>query len=84
MNISEVIDIIRAEVVFKRTPSGRPINEFALQNLSAALEDQQNYDIEAIKCQSCCIIQSSLLVPEGCPNCNSKDMTTSIMKENIN
>ena len=84
MNISEVIDIIKAEIVFKRTPSGRSINEFAIESLVAAVEDKNNYDVEAIKCQLCCIIQSSLLVPSGCPNCGIKgDMTTKFMKENI-
>ena len=84
MNISEVIDIIKAEIVFKRTPSGRSINEYGIESLNAALADQSNYDIEAVKCTNCCIIQSSLLIPEGCPNCGGKDMTTQIVKESIN
>jgi len=83
MNISEVLNTLKAEIALKRTPIGRPITDYAIEALSAAVEDEKNYDIDAVKCTNCCIIQSSLLVPEGCPSCGSKDLSTEITKADI-
>lgn len=81
MKISDVIETIKAEIIFKRTPSGRPITDYAIKFLSSALEDQKNYNMDAVICNNCCIIQSSLLVPEGCKNCGAKDLSTEIAME---
>jgi len=78
MNISEVISILKAELVFKRTPCGRPINDFASESISAAIQDTKNHGYEVVKCKNCCIITSGLLVPDGCPNCGSKDLEHNI------
>jgi len=83
MNISEVLTTLKAEIAFKRTPMGRPITDYAVEALSAALEDQKNFDIDIVKCLNCSLIQSSLLVPEGCPSCGSKDLSTEITKADI-
>jgi hypothetical protein len=83
MQIQEIISTIKAQIAFRRTIIGRPINKKALEVLKAAIQDDKNSDSEAIKCQNCCIIQSSLLVPEGCQNCGSKDLTTNINKTDV-
>ena len=83
MRIVDVITTIKAERLFRRTPSGRPITEKALNYLDAAMEDKKNSFSEAIMCANCCIIQSSLLVESGCPNCGSKDLTTEITKKDV-
>jgi len=83
MKISEVIKILMAEQLFKRTPKGRKLTEFAIENIVAALEDKKNYDQQAIKCMNCGLITSSLLVPEGCNNCGSKDLTTELTQQDI-
>ena len=80
MNISAVLNTLIAEKVFKRTPSGRPLSEYAVEVIEATLEDQSNYEQEAIKCLNCNFIGSSLLVPEGCVSCGGKDLTTKITK----
>ena len=83
MNISEVVPTLKAEKTFRKTPSGRPITEYAEQVIEAALSDEKNYEAPAVKCLNCCIILSSLLVPEGCVNCGGKDLTTDITKNDI-
>jgi len=83
MRISEVIATLKAERLLQRTPKGRSLTEFALDNLDAALSDIQNYDQNAIQCKNCGLITSSLLVPEGCNGCGSKDLTTEINKNEI-
>jgi hypothetical protein len=83
MQIQEILSTIKAQIVFRRTIIGRPINEKALGILKIAIEDNKNSGSEAIKCLNCCIIQSSLLVPEGCQNCGSKDLTTNINKTDV-
>ena len=82
MKISDVLHILMAEKVFRRTPLGRPLTEYAIETIEAALEDKMNQDQDAIVCKNCGLIQSSLLVPEGC-SCGSKDLTTNIITENI-
>lgn len=73
-----------AEKVFRRTPSGRPLTEFAVETLGAAIEDQKNHNQDAMKCINCKFIASSLLFSEGCPNCGLKqDLTTDISKAEI-
>lgn len=83
MKISEVLHTLVAEKVFERTPIGRPLTEYAVENIEASLQDQENQEQEAIRCLNCGIIGSSLLVPSGCFNCGSKDLTTEINKANI-
>jgi len=78
MKISDVIGILKAERNLKRTPSGRPIVEYAVESINASLSDEKNWDMEVMKCVNCCIIISGLLVPEGCVNCGSKDLTAEI------
>lgn len=78
MIIEEALDILKAEQALKRTPSGRPITEYGAETITAALSDEKNLGVQVKKCLNCCIIVSSLLVPRGCPNCGSKDMTEDI------
>lgn len=83
MKISETIPTIKAQIMFKRTPCGRPITSYALECLESSLTDINNQENESKRCLNCCIIISGLLVPEGCPNCGSKDMTNLITSEDI-
>ena len=83
MKISETIPTLKAESVLLRTPSGRPIVEYAQECIRAALEDEKNYNSEAVKCLACCIIMSSLLVSSGCPNCGGHDLDYNINKNDI-
>ena len=72
MNISEAINTLKAERAFKRTPCGRSITDLAAQTIDATLDDQKNAEMPVFTCPNCCIIVSSLLVSEGCPNCGLK------------
>jgi rubrerythrin len=83
MNISEVLNTLKAERALKRTPIGRPVTDFAIKVLDAVISDEKNYGVDAVKCLSCCIIVSGLLVPEGCPSCGCKDVTYDISKTDI-
>ena len=83
MNIRGVILTLKAEKTFRKTPSGRPLTDYAVEVINSALLDEKNYEAPAIRCLNCCIIISSLLVPEGCVNCGGKDFTTNITKNDI-
>lgn len=74
MKIGEAINLIKAQIVLGRTPKGRPIVKDAIDTLEASLDDNKNWHNDALKCLNCGIIISSLLVPEGCVNCGSKDL----------
>jgi len=83
MKISEVLHTLIAEKVFERTPIGRPLTEYAAENTEASLQDKENQGQEAMRCLNCGIIGSSLLMPSGCFNCGSHDLTTEITKADI-
>jgi hypothetical protein len=83
MNITQILPTLQAEKVFRKTPSGRPITDYAIEVIEAVLSDEKNYEAPAIRCLNCCIILSSLLVPEGCVNCGGKDLTTNITQNDI-
>lgn len=74
MKISEGINILTAELLLMRTPCGRPINEYAQECIETTISDTKNHSQNLAKCRACCIIVSSLLVPNGCPNCNGHDL----------
>jgi hypothetical protein len=74
MKIADVIETMKTQVAFERTPTGRPITEKAVAATQAAISDEKNWHNDALKCKNCGIISSSLLVPEGCVNCGSKDL----------
>jgi len=78
MKISEALSIIKTEKAFRKTPIGRTLTEYAIEAIDAALEDTKNYDVEATKCLNCGFLGSSLLFPRGCPNCNSKDISSEV------
>ena len=84
MKISENLFILKTESVFKKTPCGRPLTDYAVDVINATLSDEKNYNSEVVQCLNCCIIVSSLLVPEGCVNCGSKDLSTNIDQHNVN
>lgn len=83
MNIKDILRTLVAEKIFRRTPSGRPLTEFAIETLNAAIEDEKNHDQPSIVCLNCNFIISSLLVPEGCPSCGAKDLTMTIKQTDI-
>jgi len=83
MQISEVLNTLRAEIILERTPSGRPVTEYAKEAIMSALNDEKNWNFNAVICSNCCIIQSSLLTPSGCANCGSKDLRDNINKTEI-
>jgi len=83
MNIGEILPTLKAEVVLRKTPCGRPVTEDAVAFLEAAISDDKNHESPAIRCLNCCIIQSSLLVPEGCVNCGGKDLTMDIKENDV-
>ena len=83
MRIREIIPTLQAEKALSRTPIGRPITEYAKATIDAALSDEKNYEIDAMKCLNCCIIVSGLLCADGCPNCGSKDITLEITPKDI-
>lgn len=78
MQIIDVIDILRAERILGRTPSGRRITEYGKDILDAAIEDKKNWNAEVQKCLNCGFVGSGLLFPEGCGVCGSKDLTSEI------
>jgi hypothetical protein len=80
MNISEISTLMYTQGILGRTPKGRLITEYGVNALMAALSDEKNHGVDAVLCKNCGIIMSSLLIPEGCPNCGGNDMTLSIPK----
>lgn len=83
MNISDVLNSLNAQKYFGRTIKGRPITEFGENGVEATLQDEKNYGAEAVGCKNCGIILSSLIVPEGCLNCGSKDLTHDLMEGDV-
>lgn len=83
MKISEAINTLKAERSFNRTPSGRPLTNYAVDILESALQDIKNHGMEVMQCINCKFIGSSLLFSDGCGNCGSKDLTTDINKMDI-
>lgn len=83
MKISEILNTMRAERVFGRTPFGRSLTDRALETIDATIEDTKNYGSEAICCKNCHFIGSSLLAESGCPNCGAKDISTDVNKNEI-
>ena len=83
MNIQEALKTMKVQKILGRTPTGRPLTKFAIEALSAAISDEKNHGVPAVKCLNCCIIQSSLLVPEGCGFCGAKDITHEINENDI-
>ena len=80
MKVSDAIDILKAELNFSRTPSGRSITEQGEAAIEAALSDENNMNVEVMKCINCSYINSSLLFPRGCPNCGSKDLGAEVRR----
>lgn len=78
MNIEESANILKQQRSLQRTRKGRPIVEEALAVIDASLEDTKNWGSDVIICLNCGIILSSLLVPGGCVNCGSKDLSSNI------
>ena len=78
MRVAEALQFIEGEVSFGRTPWGRRLNDLAISTLQSCIEDEKNHNTEAVQCLNCGIIISSFLAPDGCPNCNGKDLTLDI------
>jgi len=78
MTIRESLKILLAQRNFERTPKGRPVIDKAMHSLSAAIADEKNYEVNAIMCLNCGMINSSILVTKECQNCGAIDLTTNI------
>jgi|APSaa5957512493_1039668.scaffolds.fasta_scaffold252930_1 hypothetical protein len=78
MNIGQMYDVFKKQIEVEKTPSGRPLTKEAILNLDAALSDEKNYKNEAVNCVCCGMVQSILLVENGCANCGCLDIDANI------
>jgi hypothetical protein len=78
MKILEGLDILKKEAALARTPSGRPLENFAVESIQAVIGDTKNHNNDLVKCLGCGLIISILLTSEGCPNCNVEEFSTEI------
>ena len=78
MNISEAINILRAEKSFKRTPRGRPITESAIKCVVSFLIETEDHEDHVIKCIGCGFVFPLSFSSLGCPNCGVEDLTMQI------
>jgi hypothetical protein len=83
MKIADILDKLQAQLNFGRTLKGRPITEFGENGIAATMQDEKNHGADAIICKNCGIILSSLIVPEGCLNCGSKDLNHDLESANV-
>jgi hypothetical protein len=86
MNIKDASKILKTQIETERTPKGRPLTKEAVLNLDAALSDEKNLGNDAVECIGCGMVQSKLLVIEGCANCGCVELKVKGVlskKENI-
>jgi Zn finger protein HypA/HybF involved in hydrogenase expression len=74
MKIIDNIDLLRAEMVLERTPTGRALTEYAKEIVESTIKDEKNYENELTECLGCHFIASILLTSDGCPNCGVEDL----------
>lgn len=79
MNIEQSKTVLNRQMISKRTPFGRPIQEKAVAALESTLQDESNYGNEVVQCESCGFVISILLTPNGCPNCGIEELRTNII-----
>ena len=84
MMVSEVLDLIEAEITFSRTPWGRRLHNLAISALRSCWEDEGNHNAEAVQCKNCGIIISKLLNPDGCIYCRYPQMDVNIQTDKEN
>ena len=83
MKISQVINTLKIEQITGRTPKGRSLTDRAKEGISSTLQDEKNWEMDAIKCLNCGIILSSLLASDGCINCGGIDMSVDIRENDV-
>jgi len=83
LQIQDVLDTLRAEMILERTPSGRLLTGDGRSAIEACVSDEKNYMSDAVLCRNCGFVGSILLVPEGCPNCKGLDMITAMQEKDI-
>jgi hypothetical protein len=85
MKIQEAKDILIQEQFSKKTVKWkglqRDLTEYALECISATLQDQKNYNQDVVQCKGCGFVISSLLTTDGCPNCGVDDLSLEIKKD---
>lgn len=74
MKIADSIDLLRAEMVLEKTPTGRSLTEYAKEILESTIKDEKNYGSELTECLGCHFVASILLTSNGCPNCGVEDL----------
>ena len=75
MKIRDALPMMGVELKLKKTTKGRDISELGLNAIQATIDDQKNYDSDAIQCMNCGMVCSSLIIQAGCPNCGGLDLT---------
>ena len=78
MKIQDALSLMQVELKLNKTTSGRSVSELGRNAIQATIDDQKNYQVDAIKCLNCGFVCSSLIVETGCPNCGGLDLTTII------
>ena len=78
MQISEALQVFHMEKALARTPWGRPMNEYAVQVIEAAISDEKNHNSDVAQCLGCGLAMSSLTTSDGCPNCGVLDLTLDV------
>jgi len=83
MNIEDSKKIMKTEIELSLSPTGRPLSEEAIANLDSCLADFNNIESEAVQCINCGMVQSILLIDEGCENCGCLDIEADISEGNM-
>lgn len=78
MRISDALETLKTELALGKTPKGRILTDFAKENLKAAIGDIKNHQTEATRCKNCGLVQSELLIADGCPNCGGLDFDANV------
>lgn len=78
MTIQESLPIIKSQLSLGRTPDGMILTEYAKENLKSVLADEKNYHMDAVQCDNCRLVISSLLIDSWCPQCGYGKFDTKI------
>ena len=78
MDLNSAKKIIKTQIELGLSSEGRRLNEEAILSLDSCLSDEKNMGNYSVECIGCGMVQSILLIEDGCVNCGCLDINAEV------
>lgn len=83
MDLNNAKKIIKTQIELGMSSYGRMLSKEAISYLDSCLSDEKNLSNYSVECMNCGMVQSILLIENGCSNCGCLDIDAEVKNKKL-